>query len=227
LTWAHFLSRSAHEYGLRTAREAVLAQGVWSVVERRDARGDLFGAQLSPRDQLERAGKVAGVSPGLVQHHFATKAALVDAVGEHVVGLATHAFGDLPASGTPIEAQQELGDRVTAFVAEQPTALLYVARALAAGDKAAAAVFDAFVEIAMGLWQTLADHGLLRDDADITWAALHGVMLILGTVLYQAQIGRHLPESFMTGDQLGRWNAAGNTLFSEGLYRRPPRRSRT
>ncbi|HTD09952.1 MAG TPA: TetR/AcrR family transcriptional regulator [Solirubrobacteraceae bacterium] len=176
---------------------------------------------------LRDVAKVAGVSPGLVQHHFATKAALVEAVGAHVVGLAMQAFGDLPASGTPVEAQQQLGDRVTAFVAEQPTALLYVARALAEGDRAAAAVFDAFVEIAEELWQTLADHGLLRDDADITWAALHGVTLILGTVLYQAQIGRHLPESFMTGDQLQRWNAAGNTLFSEGLYRRPPRRSRT
>jgi AcrR family transcriptional regulator len=176
---------------------------------------------------LRDVAKAAGVSPGLVQHHFATKAALVEAVGAHVVGLATQAFGDLPADGTPVEAQQELGDRVTAFVAAQPTALRYVARALAEGDKAAAAVFDAFVEIAKGLWQALADHGLLRDDADIAWAALHGVTLILGTVLYQAQIGRHLSEPFMTGDQLQRWNAAGNLLFSEGLYRRPSRRSRT
>jgi len=27
----------------------------------------------------------------------------------------------------------------------------------------------------------------------ITWAALHGVTLILGTVLYQAEIGQHRP----------------------------------
>jgi AcrR family transcriptional regulator len=175
---------------------------------------------------LRDVAKAAGVSPGLVQHHFATKAALVEAVGAHVVGLATEAFGDLPAAGTPVESQKRLGDRVTAFVAAQPTALLYVARALAEGDRTAAAVFDAFVEIAKGLWQTLADHGLLRDDADITWAALHGVTLILGTVLYQAEIGRHLPEPFMTAEELERWNAAGNALFREGLYR-PPRRKRS
>jgi AcrR family transcriptional regulator len=174
---------------------------------------------------LRDVAKAAGVSPGLVQHHFATKAALVDAVGAHVVGLATEAFGDLPAARNPVDSQKRLGDRVTAFVAEQPAALLYVARAVAEGDKTAAAVFDAFVEIAKGLWQTLADHGLLRDDADITWAALHGVTLILGTVLYQAQIGRHLPEPFTTSEELERWNAAGNALFSEGLYRRPPRRA--
>lgn len=170
---------------------------------------------------LRDVAKAAGVSPGLVQHHFATKAALVEAVGAHVVGLATEAFGDLPAAGTtPVESQKQLGDRVTAFVTEQPMALLYVARAVAEGDKTATVVFDAFVEIAKGLWQTLADHGLLREDADITWAALHGVTLILGTVLYQAEISRHLPEQFTTAEELERWNAAGNALFSEGLYRR-------
>ncbi len=168
---------------------------------------------------LRDVAKAAGVSPGLVQHHFATKAALVEAVGAQVVGLATAAFGDLREGGTPVESQKQLGDRVTAFVAEQPAALLYVARAVAEGDKTAAAVFDAFVEIAKGLWQTLADNGLLRDDADITWAALHGVTLILGTVLYQSEVDRHLPEPFITPDQLERWNAAGNALF-EGLYRR-------
>ncbi len=206
---------------------AVATSDLTGLARNRNAALEGFAREGVAGTSLRDVAKAAGVSPGLVQHHFATKAALVEAVGAHVVGLATQAFGDLPASGTPVEAQQQLGDRVTAFVAEQPTALLYVARALAEADKTAAAVFDAFVEIARGLWQTLADHGLLRDDADITWAALHGVTLILGTVLYQAQIGRHLPESLMAADQLERWNAAGNTLFSEGLYRRPPRRART
>jgi AcrR family transcriptional regulator len=60
---------------------------------------------------LRDVAKTAGVSPGLVQHHFATKAALVEAVGAHVVGLATEAFGDLPAAGTPVESQKQLGAR--------------------------------------------------------------------------------------------------------------------
>jgi len=192
--------------GLARIRNAALA---------RFAREGVAGTSL--RD----VAKAAGVSAGLVQHHFATKAALVQAVGAHVVGLASEAFGELPTAETAAQAQQELGDRVTAFVAEQPTALMYVARAVAEGDETAAVVFDAFVEIAAGLWRALADDGLLRDDADVTWAALHGVTLILGTVLYQAQIGRHLPEPFMAAGQLERWNAAGNALFREGLYRRP------
>jgi AcrR family transcriptional regulator len=192
----------------------------------RDAALEGFARDGVANTSLRDVAKAAGVSLGLVQHHFVTKAALVEAVGAHVVGLATEAFGDLPAAATPVESQAELGNLVTAFVAEQPVALLYVARAVAEGDKTAAAVFDAFVEIAKGLWQTLADHELLRNDADITWAALHGVTLILGTVLYQAEIDRRLPVPFMTADQLERWNVAGNALFSEGLYRHPLRRAR-
>jgi AcrR family transcriptional regulator len=206
---------------------AVATSDLTGLARIRNAALEGFARDGVASTSLRDVAKAAGVSPGLVQHHFATKAALVEAVGAHVVGLAQEAFGDLPAVGVSVESQKELGDRVTAFVAEQPTALVYVARALAEGDKTAAAVFDAFVDIAERLWRKLADQGLLRDDADITWAALHGVTLILGTVLYQAEIGRHLPASFMAADQLERWNAAGNALFSEGLYRRTQIPART
>jgi AcrR family transcriptional regulator len=164
----------------------------------------------------------AGVSPGLVQHYFANKAALVEAVNEHVVAIATDAFSDLSESSSPVDAQQELGDRVTAFVREHPTAVLYVARAAADGDEAALAIFDAFITIAQRQWQRLADHGLLRLGTDLDWTALHGVVLVLGTVLLRDAVERHLPQPFYTPEQLERWNAASNALFREGTYRATP-----
>jgi len=166
--------------------------------------------------------KEAGVSPGLVQHYFSTKAALVEAVNEHVVAIATGAFSDLSENSSPIGAQQELGDRVTAFVREHPTAVLYVARSAADGEKAALEIFDAFVAIAHDQWQRLADHDLLRPDADLTWTALHAVVFVLGTVLLKDAIDRHLPQPFFTPAQLERWNAASNALFREGTYRATP-----
>ncbi len=173
-------------------------------------------AATSIRDVAKRAG----VSPGLVQHHFPTKAALVDAVTEHVVALATEAFSDLSENGSPIEAQQELGDRVTAFVAEHPTAVLYVARSAADGEQAALEIFDAFVAIAREQWRRLDDRGLLRADVDLEWTALHAVVHVLGTLLLKDAIDRHLPAPFFTPAQLERWNAASNALFREGTYRR-------
>jgi TetR/AcrR family transcriptional regulator, regulator of cefoperazone and chloramphenicol sensitivity len=177
-------------------------------------------AATSIRDVARRAG----VSPGLVQHYFATKTALVEAVNAHVLAIATDAFSDLAENGSPIEAQQELGDRVTAFVAEHPTAVLYVARSTADSDDTALGIFDALLEIARHQWQRLADRDLLRPDTDLTWTALHAVVLILGTVLLRDAIERHLPQPFFTPAQLERWNAASNALFREGAYRRavPP-----
>ncbi|HXA54663.1 MAG TPA: helix-turn-helix domain-containing protein [Solirubrobacteraceae bacterium] len=167
---------------------------------------------------IRDVAKRAGVSPGLVQHYFPSKTALVEAVNVHVLRLATDAFNDLSGHTTPIEAQQELGDRVTAFVAEHPTALLYVARSTADRDDAALGIFDAFVAIAHAQWQRLADNDLLRPDTDLTWTALHAVVMILGTVLLTDAIERHLPEPFFTPTQLDRWNAASNALFREGTY---------
>ena len=50
----------------------------------------------------------AGVSPGLVQHHFATKAALREAVDERVLAIATESFRDFPEAGSAAEIQKEL-----------------------------------------------------------------------------------------------------------------------
>jgi AcrR family transcriptional regulator len=203
---------------------AVPASDLTGLARIRNAALEGFARDGVPATSIRDVAKRAGVSPGLVQHYFPTKTALVEAVNAHVLALATDAFRDLSESTTPIEAQQELGDRVTAFVAEHPTALLYVARSTADRDDAALGIFDAFVAIARAQWQRLADNDLLRPDTDLTWTALHAVVMILGTILLRDAIDRHLPEPFFTPAQLDRWNAASNALFGEGTYRRgdPP-----
>jgi AcrR family transcriptional regulator len=188
----------------------------------RNAALESFAADGVVATSIRDVAKRAGVSPGLVQHYFPAKAALVDAVNRHVVAIATDAFSELSQSSSPIEAQQELGDRVTAFVREHPMAVRYVARSTADGDQGALEIFDAFFAIARDQWQRLAEHDLLRADIDLTWTALHAVVLVLGTVLLEDAIDRRLPQPFFTPDQLGRWNAASNALFREGTYRATP-----
>jgi len=204
-----------------TASRKNTASDLTALARIRDAALEGFATDGVAATSIRDVAKRAGVSPGLVQHYFPNKTALVEAVGEHVLTLATDAFSDLPEHTSPIQAQQELGDRVTAFVSEHPTAVLYVARSTADGDPAALQIFDAFIAIARQQWQRLADHDLLRPDADLAWIALHSVTIILGTVMLQGAIDHHLPQPFFTPEQLDRWNTAGNTLFREGAYRRP------
>jgi AcrR family transcriptional regulator len=185
----------------------------------RNAALEGFAAKGVRATSVREVAAHAGVSPGLVQHHFATKGDLQAAVNEHVRSVAADFFTDLPDSGSPSEIQQELGDRVTAFVRDYPTLLLYVVRACADGDEGALQIFDAFVGIARAQWERLADAGLLRDDVDLAWVPLHVVVLNLGTVLLQQAIGRHLPGPFLAPEQLERWNTASNSLFQRGVYR--------
>jgi AcrR family transcriptional regulator len=161
---------------------------------------------------------VAGVSAGLVQHHFSTKDELRRAVNDHVIALAREAFADLPEIRVAQDLQHQIGDRVAAFVRDQPAALRYVARSVADGDEDALEIFDSFIEIATNQWRHMADQGVLRPDADPLWAALHVVVLNLGTVLLGAAIDRHLPEPFFSPRQIERWNKATNALFIHGLY---------
>lgn len=161
----------------------------------------------------------AGVSAGLVQHHFATKGELRDAVNQNVVERAGETFAELPEGDAAEEIQRELGDRVTKWAREHPEALLYVARLSADEDPAALEIFDGFVEIARGQWGLLAEAGQLREDVDLEWAALQSIIVILGSAIFEGAIGRHLEAPWRDHDQLDRWNRANSELFRRGLYR--------
>lgn len=159
----------------------------------------------------------AGVSAGLVQHHFATKDKLCEAVNEYVVERAAMTFAELP-SGSAEEVQRGLGDRVTAWAREHPEALLYVARLTADEDPAALEIFDAFLAIATEQWRRLAEEGMVRPDVDLEWAALQAIVLILGSALFEGAISRHLPKPWRDPEQLERWNRANSALFRRGVY---------
>jgi AcrR family transcriptional regulator len=171
-------------------------------------------AATSVRD----VASAAGVSPGLVQHHFATKDKLREAVDKYVLARAAEIFAELPSGESAEEIQRELGDQVTGLAREHPEALLYVARLAADEDPAALEMFDAFLEIANNQWRRLAAEGVLRADVDINWAALQAIVLILGSALLEGAIGRHLPAPWRNPDQLERWNRANSDLFRRGVY---------
>jgi AcrR family transcriptional regulator len=185
----------------------------------RNAALELYAAQPIEATSVRDVARAAGVSPGLVQHYFPTKAALRECVNEHVVAIATAAFTDLDSSNSPPESAEELGQRITAFIRDHPTALAYVARAVIEHDEAAVGLFDAFVALAHAQWTRLADDGLLHDDADIEWASLHVVVLNMATLLMEAAINRHLPSPILSPEGLERWRVANTTLFRQGVYR--------
>jgi len=159
----------------------------------------------------------SGVSPGLVQHYFSSKGALRAAVDEHVTAVARAALSVRKVDGDVVE---DIAQRLTALVADHFTALLYVARGVAERDKAAMAVFDTLTELCRDQLSVLKRNGMLRPDLDLEWAALHTVLINLGTVIMEPGVSRQLGRPFLTTRQVQRWKQATTALFVSGEVRR-------
>lgn len=172
-------------------------------------------AATSVRD----VAQAAGVSPGLVQHYFRTKADLRVAVHQYVIDVAADAFADVTDSKSAAELTEEFGQRITALVRDHVAALRYAARAIADGDEGGIELFDSLVALATATYGRHSADGYLDPDVDLTWAPLQIVIYNLGTLLLQPAIDRHLPRSFSDDAELERWRSASTVLFRKGHYR--------
>src|SRR4051794_18321997 len=99
----------------------------------RNAALDLFATRGPARTSIRDVARAAGVSPGLVQHHFGTKAGLREAVDKFVLSDASSVLADLPTDVD--ERSAEFAARMAAIARERPAAILYFARLLSEGDE--------------------------------------------------------------------------------------------
>lgn len=161
----------------------------------------------------------AGVSPGLVQHHFRSKEGLRAAVDAFVLERASKAVSDASRGGSPGEVAAGFADRIAELIRSSPELVAYARRSLLEGDPSGLALFDSLVALARSELQRLAAEGLLRSDLDLTWAALHIVLVSTAPVLLEAAVDRHLDGPFQSQDGMTRWRDATSMLFSQGVYR--------
>jgi AcrR family transcriptional regulator len=184
----------------------------------REAALASFARDGAARTTVRRVADDAGVSPGLVQHYFPAKADLRGAVDAYVLALAREAFANVTPSVEEEDVVDEFGRRIATFVRDHGDVVRYVARS-AFDEGAAPRLFDGFVEVARIGWAELSEQRLVRADLDLTWSALHIVILNLGTVLFEAAVDRQLPDSLRTPSGLERWRSATTALFRSGAYR--------
>jgi AcrR family transcriptional regulator len=191
-----------------------------SSIERiRDAALKSFAAYGTSATSLRNVAAAAGVSLGLVQHHFVTKAGLIRAVDDHVLAVVSATLAD-PIPEPPADSIADVGKRVTRFIADQPDVVDYIGHALIDGSPIGIAVFDTLFAQGKARWKRRSEQGLLRPDLDPTWATLNPLVLSLGTLILRSHIERHLPEPLTTPTQLQRWEDAVNALLRNGQLRR-------
>jgi AcrR family transcriptional regulator len=198
--------------------DRVAAQELSTTERIRNAALRSFATNGAAATSLRTVASAAGVSLGLVQHHYATKAGLIKAVDEHVLSQVLTAMSQpIPEAG---DSLVEVGHRVGKIVSEQTDIADYLGRALIDGSPLGASIFDALVGFGTARWHQRNERGELRPDLDLTWAAMNAMVLALGAVVLRTHIERQLPAPLTDPVQLSRWEDSVNELLREGFFRR-------
>ncbi|OBJ05258.1 TetR family transcriptional regulator [Mycobacterium alsense] len=185
----------------------------------RDAALERFATHGVAATSLAKVAEAAGVSIGLVQHYYGTKAALVAAVDQHVLRILGDGLESADLPGQPAGALAEAGHQLTGLVAENPLVMDYLAHALCERAEVGSVIFDGLIGISTAQRDHFAEHGLTRPDLDPEWAVLNPLILRVGALILRPHIERYLGKPLFDDAQLQRWDRAVTGLIQEGQFR--------
>ncbi len=185
----------------------------------RDAALRSFANHGVAATSMRMIADAAGVSLGLVQHYFKTKADLVNTVDRYVLQVISEALRAAATPGAPAEALEEAGKRMTKLTIDHPLVINYLARALCEGGEIGSVVFDGLVTISTAQGDHFREQGLIRENLDPLWAVLNPLILRVGAFILRPHIERQLGEPFFTATQLERWDDAVTKVLQEGQFR--------
>ncbi|MEC3957046.1 helix-turn-helix domain-containing protein [Nocardia sp. CDC153] len=123
----------------------------------RNAAMDLFAQYGESRVSLRAVAAEAGVTLGLVQHHFKTKAGLIDAVDQLVVDYFAAAVSSVPLAGTPGENAAARNEAVRKMLRDNPAVVNYVRRAVLEPAETQMRLLESLIEL------TRREVGILRE----------------------------------------------------------------
>jgi len=195
----------------------VLASDVTAKARIRDTALWLFAQHGVAGTSLRAVAKEAGVSPGLVVHHFGGKDGLCRAVDEAVVQRIELALSEVPIEGSGADIVNARADIVVGMLRNQPVLCDYMARTLSEGSEASAGLFHRLFSSARRD-EKLAEAGAIREDSDPFWRAIQQFVLIAGPLMLRPLIEKELGGSLLERPHFERWMRANTDLLRHGLY---------
>ena len=185
----------------------------------RNAALKLFGEYGIRATSIRKIAKAAGVSAGLVQHHFRTKRALENEVAGYVKAKMAELAQVEPEPGKA-RGTLTLGAALVEFIRENPEVVAYVRRVILEDSPAGRSLLGSMLTLSRSLNEQLRRHSLLRDDLDAEWTIFNTMILVLGPLLFEHAVDRHLGVPLRSNEGLARWDAAVEDLLVRGIYRR-------
>jgi TetR/AcrR family transcriptional regulator, regulator of cefoperazone and chloramphenicol sensitivity len=201
----------------------MLDQDLTAKARIRDSAMELFAGQGVAATSLRAVAKTAGVSPGLIVHHFGSKEGLCRAVDEAVVRRIELALSEVPIESSGDELLEGRGEVIAALLRGQPVLCDYIGRALSENTEASAALFHRLFASA-SRDRALVEAGVLRPQSDPFWRSMHQMLLVVGPLMMRPLIERELGGPLLADPSFERWMRANTDLLQHGLYTKPKRR---
>ncbi len=115
----------------------------------RNAALDLYGANGESATTIRAIAKSAGVTPGLVLHHFGSKAGLRHAVSQLVAERFVQALAAVPATGSVAEVSAARDAVVAKMLQDQPELDAYLRRSILESSEAGAELLERLMDITL------------------------------------------------------------------------------
>lgn len=178
----------------------------------RDAALLRFGEVGFHRATVREIAAAAGVSPGLVLHHFGSKERLRAACDEYAVAQFARSRREAVESGAtdPFAAMADLQE-------EKPL-LQYFMQALREGSPASARLFDEIVRESEQLMTLSVREGVLRPSADLRAQAVLLVAWQFGGLLMQEHVARAFDAAPFSEEFTGRYARAALEVLTHGVF---------
>lgn len=191
----------------------------------RDEALRLFSAHGPAGVTVRQVAAAAGVSPGLVIHHFGSKDGLRAAVDAHVLEQFAGMLGELTGSGADLYAAGAASSLTEVFARYLPPGSPvpdYLRRLLLEGGETGLRLFSQLYQASRVAMDAMVTAGLAAPGAD---PAVRAAILLcndLVVLLLREQITVVLGEDPLSPSGLARWGNEMLTIYAAGLLGQPP-----
>lgn len=179
----------------------------------RNAALDRFPRDGFAGTTVRAVAEDAGVSPGLILHHFGSKQGLRQACDDYVVEQITTVKEEAITSG-------KLDDpaTMTAGFSMAPQLMRYLGWSLAAGSQSAASLFDELVEESIHLYELAEEQGATEPSSDLRARCAVQLAMQMGALVMHEHLSRAIGDDLLSPEGIMRVSRATLELFSGAMF---------
>jgi AcrR family transcriptional regulator len=182
----------------------------------RDSAMALFAERGAADVTIREVATAAGVSPGLVVHHYGSKNGLREAVDARVVRFVRDVLADVAADGS--EGGASLSTPFVDAIDREPEIIAYVGRLLIDGGSAADDMFSALFEATLAGMAALVAAGVARPAGDERVRAAFLLANDLAVLLLRPRITAVLGSDPLAQPGVAAWAAELADTYTSGIF---------